>query len=48
MSTNHSPDAYYETGLAILSDLGFGGLKLAEVCLDMLIVGNDIWSYNVE
>jgi len=27
-----SRDAYFETGLQVLSDLGYGGLKLAEVC----------------
>lgn len=25
-------EAYFETGLDVLSDLGYGGLKLAEVC----------------
>ncbi len=32
MSTVLSRDAYFETGLDVLSDLGYGGLKLAEVC----------------
>ena len=27
-----SRDSYFETGLDVLSDLGYGGLKLAEVC----------------
>jgi AcrR family transcriptional regulator len=27
-----SREAYFETGLDVLSDLGYGGLKLAEVC----------------
>jgi AcrR family transcriptional regulator len=27
-----SPTAYFETGLDVLSELGHGGLKLAEVC----------------
>lgn len=32
MVSGASRDAYLETGLAVLSDLGYGGLKLAEVC----------------
>ena len=27
-----SRESYFETGLDVLSDLGYGGLKLAEVC----------------
>ncbi|WP_288336915.1 TetR/AcrR family transcriptional regulator [uncultured Gordonia sp.] len=45
MSTNHSPDAYYETGLAILSDLGFGGLKLAEVCRRSGVTSGSFYHY---
>lgn len=30
--TSASRQAYFETGLAVLADLGYGGLKLIEVC----------------
>jgi AcrR family transcriptional regulator len=32
MASGVSREAYFETGLELLSDLGYGGLKLAEVC----------------
>ena len=32
MASGVSREAYFETGLDVLSDLGYGGLKLAEVC----------------
>jgi AcrR family transcriptional regulator len=32
MASGGSRVAYFETGLDVLSDLGYGGLKLAEVC----------------
>ncbi len=32
MATTVSREAYFETGLDVLADLGYGGLKLAEVC----------------
>ncbi len=32
MATGLSQKAYFDTGLDVLSDLGYGGLKLAEVC----------------
>ena len=32
MASVVSREAYFETGLEVLSDLGYGGLKLAEVC----------------
>src|SRR4029450_5156362 len=32
MASVVSREAYFETGLDVLSDLGYGGLKLAEVC----------------
>jgi AcrR family transcriptional regulator len=32
MASGASRVAYFETGLDVLSDLGYGGLKLAEVC----------------
>lgn len=31
-TTSLSREAYFDTGLDVLSDLGYGGLKLAEVC----------------
>jgi AcrR family transcriptional regulator len=33
MGNGASRSAYFEKGLEILSDLGYGGLKLAEVCV---------------
>ena len=39
-----SRESYFETGLEVLSDLGYGGLKLAEVCnpssADRTVVSN--------
>jgi hypothetical protein len=32
MASVVSREAYFETGLDVLSDLGYDGLKLAEVC----------------
>ncbi|MGV0791214.1 TetR/AcrR family transcriptional regulator [Mycolicibacterium sp. XJ1819] len=32
MASVTSRDSYFATGLEVLSDLGYGGLKLAEVC----------------
>ena len=32
MASVVSRESYFETGLDVLSDLGYGGLKLAEVC----------------
>lgn len=32
MGSSVSRDGYFDVGLEILSDLGYGGLKLAEVC----------------
>jgi hypothetical protein len=32
MAGGVSRESYFETGLDVLSDLGYGGLKLAEVC----------------
>jgi AcrR family transcriptional regulator len=32
MGSGVSREAFFETGLQVLSDLGYGGLKLAEVC----------------
>ncbi len=33
MGNGASRSAYFEKGLEILSEVGYGGLKLAEVCL---------------
>jgi hypothetical protein len=32
MASVVSRESYFEAGLDVLSDLGYGGLKLAEVC----------------
>lgn len=32
MATDSSREAYFEVGLELLAELGYGGLKLAEVC----------------
>jgi hypothetical protein len=38
MVSGASRVAYLETGLAVLSDLGYGGLKLAEVCNRLRVI----------
>ena len=37
--------AYFETGLDILADLGFGGLKLAEVCRRQGVTTGSFYHY---
>ena len=37
--------AYFETGLDILSDLGYGGLKLAEVCNRLGVTTGSFYHY---
>jgi len=37
--------AYFETGLAVLSDLGYGGLKLAEVCNRLGVTTGSFYHY---
>ena len=38
-------EAYFETGLEILADLGFGGLKLAEVCRRLGVTTGSFYHY---
>ncbi|MDS1114823.1 TetR/AcrR family transcriptional regulator [Gordonia westfalica] len=45
MTTVLSRDAYFETGLAVLSDLGYGGLKLAEVCSRLRVTSGSFYHY---
>lgn len=38
-------ESYFETGLEILADLGFGGLKLAEVCSRLGVTSGSFYHY---
>lgn len=38
-------ESYFETGLGILTDLGFGGLKLAEVCNRLGVTTGSFYHY---
>lgn len=38
-------ESYFETGLEILADLGFGGLKLAEVCGRLGVTTGSFYHY---
>ncbi len=40
-----SREAYFETGLDVLSDLGYGGLKLAEVCTRLGVTTGSFYHY---
>jgi AcrR family transcriptional regulator len=40
-----SRGAYFETGLEVLSDLGYGGLKLAEVCIRLGVTTGSFYHY---
>ncbi|CDO08396.1 TetR/AcrR family transcriptional regulator [Mycolicibacterium cosmeticum] len=40
-----SRDSYFETGIEILSDLGYGGLKLAEVCQRLGVTTGSFYHY---
>jgi AcrR family transcriptional regulator len=40
-----SREAYLDTGLAVLSDLGYGGLKLAEVCTRLGVTTGSFYHY---
>ena len=40
-----SREAYFETGLDVLSDLGYGGLKLAEVCNRLGVTSGSFYHY---
>ena len=38
-------ESYFETGLEILADTGFGGLKLAEVCRRLGVTSGSFYHY---
>jgi AcrR family transcriptional regulator len=40
-----SRESYFETGLEVLSDLGYGGLKLAEVCNRLGVTTGSFYHY---
>ncbi|ORX01651.1 TetR/AcrR family transcriptional regulator [Mycolicibacillus trivialis] len=40
-----SREAYYDTGMAILADQGYGGLKLAEVCSRLGVTSGSFYHY---
>ena len=40
-----SRESYFETGLDVLSDLGYGGLKLAEVCHRLGVTTGSFYHY---
>jgi AcrR family transcriptional regulator len=45
MVSGVSREAYFETGLDVLSDLGYGGLKLAEVCTRLGVTTGSFYHY---
>lgn len=45
MASVVSREGYFETGLDILSDLGYGGLKLAEVCQRLGVTTGSFYHY---
>ena len=45
MPTVAARDSFFETGLQILADLGFGGLKLAEVCHRLGVTTGSFYHY---
>jgi AcrR family transcriptional regulator len=45
MASVVSRDAYFQTGLEVLSDLGYGGLKLAEVCNRLGVTTGSFYHY---
>jgi AcrR family transcriptional regulator len=45
MASVVSREAYVETGLDVLSDLGYGGLKLAEVCNRLGVTTGSFYHY---
>jgi len=42
---NVSRESYFETGLQVLADLGYGGLKLAEVCNRLGVTTGSFYHY---
>lgn len=45
MAAGEVREAFFETGLEILADLGFGGLKLAEVCRRQGVTTGSFYHY---
>lgn len=45
MATVAAQASFFETGLEILADLGFGGLKLAEVCSRLGVTTGSFYHY---
>jgi AcrR family transcriptional regulator len=45
MASDLSREAYFGTGLEVLSDLGYGGLKLAEVCNRLGVTTGSFYHY---
>ena len=45
MASVISREAYFETGLEVLSDLGYGALKLAEVCHRLGVTTGSFYHY---
>lgn len=45
MVSTLSRQAYFETGLEVLSELGYGGLKLAEVCTRLGVTTGSFYHY---
>ena len=45
MSVVAARESFFETGLEILAELGFGGLKLAEVCGRLGVTTGSFYHY---
>jgi AcrR family transcriptional regulator len=45
VATGLSREAYFEAGVEVLSDLGYGGLKLAEVCGRLGVTSGSFYHY---
>jgi AcrR family transcriptional regulator len=45
MATVANREAYFETGLEVLADAGYGGLKLAEVCNRLGVTTGSFYHY---
>ena len=45
MATAVTRDGYFETGIGVLADLGYGGLKLAEVCNRLGVTTGSFYHY---
>src|SRR3954466_10833363 len=45
MSSVVTRESYFDTGIDVLSDLGYGGLKLAEVCNRLGVTTGSFYHY---